>query len=206
MSDKKGKDQGLGVAPSGYIHPDNAQRLLNGETVAFRKKPYSHDGGGIPVFVGQPPVSAEPVLRIGTDRNGELAIFTPRFNSVIARFTPCGKSGMKEGLLYAAPVVAQAQPEPDWRLIKKGDQRIINGQVMTCTDPEIGRWQGSGPQQPVSGADVLDERAAFEWWASDEGENPRAVERSGHGYELAQIQTYWQAWQARAAWKGITNG
>ncbi|MGO3714157.1 hypothetical protein [Alcaligenes aquatilis] len=53
------------------------------------------------------PVGAEPVLRIGTDRNGELAIFTPRFNSVIARFTPCGKSGMKEGLLYSAPVAAQ---------------------------------------------------------------------------------------------------
>lgn len=52
--------------------------------------------------------SAEPILRIGTDSNGELAIFTPRFNSVIARFTPCGKSGMKEGLLYAAPVAAQA--------------------------------------------------------------------------------------------------
>lgn len=53
------------------------------------------------------PVSAEPVLRIGTDRNGELAIFTPRFNSVIARFTPCGKSGMNEGLLYTAPVAAK---------------------------------------------------------------------------------------------------
>lgn len=45
----------------------------------------------------------------------------------------------------------------------------------------------------------IDERAAFEHWASDDGENPTAVERSGHGYRLAQIQTYWVAWQARAS-------
>lgn len=43
------------------------------------------------------------------------------------------------------------------------------------------------------------ERAAFEWWASDEGENPRAVERVGECYKLAQIQSYWMAWKARAA-------
>lgn len=43
------------------------------------------------------------------------------------------------------------------------------------------------------------ERAAFEWWASDEGESPRAVERVGECYKLAQIQSYWIAWQARAA-------
>ncbi|WP_368640430.1 hypothetical protein ABRZ04_04245 [Castellaniella ginsengisoli] len=38
--------------PAGYIHPDNVRRLEAGETVAFRKKPYNHDGGGIPVFIG----------------------------------------------------------------------------------------------------------------------------------------------------------
>jgi hypothetical protein len=27
--------------------------------------------------------------------------------------------------------------------IKKGDMRVIDGILMTCTDPEIGRWQGS---------------------------------------------------------------
>ncbi len=43
------------------------------------------------------------------------------------------------------------------------------------------------------------ERAAFEWWASDEGESPRSVERAGECYKLAQIQSYWMAWQARAA-------
>ena len=43
------------------------------------------------------------------------------------------------------------------------------------------------------------ERAAFEWWASDEGKSPRATERVGGCYKLAQIQSYWMAWQARAA-------
>src|SRR5690554_5912137 len=43
------------------------------------------------------------------------------------------------------------------------------------------------------------ERAAFEWWASDEGENPQATERIGGCYKLSQIQSYWMAWQARAA-------
>jgi hypothetical protein len=45
------------------------------------------------------------------------------------------------------------------------------------------------------------ERAAFEHWFSDEGKNPRAVERSDRGYDhyrLAQAETSWTAW--RAAW------
>jgi hypothetical protein len=41
-------------------------------------------------------------------------------------------------------------------------------------------------------------RQAFEHWYSDEGENPRAVERSGDGYLLAQAHSSWSAWQA--AW------
>lgn len=47
--------------------------------------------------------------------------------------------------------------------------------------------------------DTEQERAAFEWWASDEGESPRSVERAGECYKLAQIQSYWMAWMARAA-------
>lgn len=61
--------------------------------------------------------------------------------------------------LYANSIAAQAR-QPDWRFIQKGDQRIIDGQVMTCSDPEIGRWQGGeafaievpkeSPAQPYS--------------------------------------------------------
>lgn len=40
------------------------------------------------------------------------------------------------------------------------------------------------------------ERAAFEHWFSDEGENPRAVERLGAGYKLAQAQQAWVVWVA----------
>ncbi|MEA8808836.1 hypothetical protein, partial [Pseudomonas aeruginosa] len=35
-----------------------------------------------------------------------------------------------------------------------------------------------------------DERAKFEYWASDEGIYPKAVERSGNCYKLAQTQSY----------------
>ncbi|MEW3423872.1 hypothetical protein QOZ34_32215, partial [Pseudomonas aeruginosa] len=34
---------------------------------------------------------------------------------------------------------------------------------------------------------------------SDEGIYPKAVERSGNCYKLAQTQSYWMAWQASAA-------
>lgn len=89
-----------------------------------------------------------------------------------------------------------ALAQPDWRLIQKGDQRIINGQVMTCTDPEIGRWQGSGPQQPVSGADEL---TAFE--ASGLTHNLRRNDTPGlnHTYADAFTEELWSAWKARAA-------
>lgn len=46
---------------------------------------------------------------------------------------------------------------------------------------------------------IEQERADFEWWVSDEGGNLRAVERVGECYKLAQIQSYWVAWQTRAA-------
>jgi hypothetical protein len=39
-------------------------------------------------------------------------------------------------------------------------------------------------------------REAFEAWASDSGEFPKAVQRSGEGYLLAVTQTYWSSWQA----------
>lgn len=42
------------------------------------------------------------------------------------------------------------------------------------------------------------EREAFERWFSDNGDNPRAVERSGAGYKLAQAQSAWVAWMAAA--------
>lgn len=64
-----------------------------------------------------------------------------------------------------------------------------------------GEWRGTCicPAGRALAASNIDERAAFEHWASDDGETPTAVERAGHGYRLAQIQTYWVAWQARAA-------
>lgn len=55
-----------------------------------------------------------------------------------------------EDASIAAPV--SAEPLPDIRYIAKGDMRFIDGQWMTCTDPEIGRWQGSG--SPVTAEPV----------------------------------------------------
>lgn len=31
--------------------------------------------------------------------------------------------------------------------IQKGDRRFIDGKWLTCSDPEIGRWQGSGTSE-----------------------------------------------------------
>ena len=56
------------------------------------------------------------------------------------------------------------------------------------------------PQPSGNAGELPDERAAFEWWASDEGEHPRAIERNGNGnYKLAQTASAWAVWQARAA-------
>lgn len=55
------------------------------------------------------------------------------------------------------------------------------------------------PAHPAAEQAGGDERAAFEYWASDEGLYPKAVERAGNCYKLAQTQSYWMAWQARAA-------
>lgn len=55
------------------------------------------------------------------------------------------------------------------------------------------------PVEPVQAGELPDERAAFEQWASGNGELPRAVARSGDVYHLMATQTYWLAWKARAA-------
>lgn len=41
-------------------------------------------------------------------------------------------------------------------------------------------------------------RQAFEYWFSDGGKYPRAVERNGGNYLLAAAQAAWSAWQAGA--------
>lgn len=38
------------------------------------------------------------------------------------------------------------------------------------------------------------DRERFEHWASDDGEYPKAIERVGNCYRLAQTQAYWMAW------------
>jgi hypothetical protein len=43
-----------------------------------------------------------------------------------------------------------------------------------------------------------EERAMFEYWMSDGGEWPKAIERSRDGYKLAQSQQAWTVWKARA--------
>lgn len=70
-----------------------------------------------------------------------------------------------------------------------------------CTCPSgDGSLRHPCPAHPVSVEQAGgDERAAFEYWASDEGLYPKAVERAGNCYKLAQTQSYWMAWQARAA-------
>ena len=45
----------------------------------------------------------------------------------------------------------------------------------------------------------MNERTAFEAWASDHGSWPQAIERNGDGYKLAQTHSAWRVWQARAA-------
>ena len=49
----------------------------------------------------------------------------------------------------------------------------------------------------------MNRREAFEWWMSDEGKSPKAVERNGEGYKLMQAQICWSAWQP--AWQAATR-
>jgi len=41
-------------------------------------------------------------------------------------------------------------------------------------------------------------RSAFEYWFSDQGKYPRAIERHGEVYMFKHAQDAWQVWQA--AW------
>ncbi|AHF77926.1 Phage protein [Sodalis praecaptivus] len=43
------------------------------------------------------------------------------------------------------------------------------------------------------------ERQRFEYWASDKGQYPRAVEKRGNKYLFLTAQNQWEAWQA--AWQ-----
>ncbi|WP_216578746.1 hypothetical protein [Pseudomonas aeruginosa] len=73
----------------------------------------------------------------------------------------------------------------DWRELDESYRSALSGALQTAR-PSVEQEGG-------------DERAKFEYWASDEGIYPKAVERSGNCYKLAQTQSYWMAWQARAA-------
>ncbi|MFG8721513.1 hypothetical protein ACEPTS_30605 [Pseudomonas aeruginosa] len=70
--------------------------------------------------------------------------------------------------------------------------------ICTCPSGD-GSLSHPCPAHPAVEQAGGDERAKFEYWASDEGIYPKAVERSGNCYKLAQTQSYWMAWQARAA-------
>ncbi|WP_218621606.1 hypothetical protein [Pseudomonas aeruginosa] len=70
--------------------------------------------------------------------------------------------------------------------------------ICTCPSGD-GSLRHPCPAHPAVEQAGGDERAKFEYWASDEGIYPKAVERSGNCYKLAQTQSYWMAWQARAA-------
>ncbi|CAJ0804981.1 hypothetical protein LMG18090_04714 [Ralstonia mannitolilytica] len=84
--------------------------------------------------------------------------------------------------------------------ITKVDARSLIGKI----DALNAKATMAAQQQAEPGAD---ERKAFEHWASDGGDFPAAVERAVHGgYKLAQTQSYWVAWQARAAQSGQRAG
>ncbi len=57
----------------------------------------------------------------------------------------------------------------------------------------------SKPARVLSATELVQARAEFEHWFSDEGQWPQAVQRSGEGYSLAQAQSSWSAWQAATA-------
>lgn len=75
---------------------------------------------------------------------------------------------------------------------------MTESKICTCPSGD-GSLVHPCPAHPAVEQAGGDERAKFEYWASDEGIYPKAVERSGNCYKLAQTQSYWMAWQARAA-------
>lgn len=75
---------------------------------------------------------------------------------------------------------------------------MTESKICTCPSGD-GSLRHPCPAHPAVEQAGGDERAAFEYWASDEGLYPKAVERAGNCYKLAQTQSYWMAWQARAS-------
>ena len=78
-----------------------------------------------------------------------------------------------------------------------GQEDPVKGCPKCGFDAMLDKLQAT--QEPVQAGELPDERGAFEKWASDNGEFPRAVARSGDVYHLMATQTYWLAWKARAA-------
>ena len=51
----------------------------------------------------------------------------------------------------------------------------------------------------------MGQREAFEYWFSDGGKSPRAVERNGEGYKLMAAASAWEAWKAAYAFLGVSG-
>lgn len=195
------------ATPLCWVRPATTIPELNGFQVC-------REGEGFPVYEHPPatPVIAEPVGYVSKQaierfQDGRHADIYPSIEELTHEFfyaTPMA--------LYADSFAFQAQPEI--RECANGECGWIGTTDRMCGSvgplcPDCGETTEAKAQQPISGADgsnptvkeslIVDERAAFEAWASDDGEFPKAVERSGHGYKLTQTQTYWMAWQARAA-------
>lgn len=155
MSNENLTEKTLADVQAGIPARDAEIETLRKENAELREQLEAVGAGGVSgkLMPGAAPVSAEPDYQMCRQAYDD---FYHKIRAEIGYDHWCSIWRFIAKRL-SAPVSAQAQP--DWRLIQKGDQRIINGQVMTCTDPEIGRWQGSGPQQPVSGADGLKDAA-----------------------------------------------
>lgn len=160
--------------PDGFIHPDNVRRLQSGETVAFRKKPYEHDGGGLPVYVGaKPQVNESEAMKA--------------LRNLIHAVDLYGSAGTGYELANARAVLAG---EPG----KKSEQ-LVEWQP-------LGRILGPGsklnslriePAEQPKQARAMDEREWFHIWFSgyidpNSGPTERNVKRL----------PAWHGWQARA--------
>lgn len=120
--------------------------------------------------------------------------------------------------LYAAPQQPEVRPDDDLigREVSvdagngpKGEERRLFGEVVGIGDDGallVGCCEANYEVEQHAAMDEAAERAAFEHWASDNGEWLRAVERSGDGYKLVQTQSFWMAWQARAQLSGQQQG
>lgn len=118
---------------------------------------------------------------------------------------------LPEGMpIYAAPVAAQPQPSGNAPLhpaVREAIEAAFEQREGWMTKIAVAVRYLPDESQPSGNAGELDERKAFEWWASDEGESPKAVERGANGtYKLAQTVTAWAVWQARAALAAQASG